>query len=55
MTADDRIMALRERHAALESQITEESSRPLPDELLLHSLKRQKLCIKDEIARLAHA
>jgi hypothetical protein len=51
MGLQNRIAALRERHAALERQIDEENSRPHPDEDRIASLKRQKLQIKDEIAR----
>lgn len=52
MTATDRIDSLRARHAWLEDKLDNESGRPLPDEAALHDLKRQKLAIKDEIARL---
>lgn len=39
------------RHAALEAEIDEESRRPLPDQTRLTALKREKLKIKEEIAR----
>lgn len=52
MTATDRIDSLRERHASLDHKLDEEINRPLPDEATLLALKRQKLAIKDEIARL---
>ncbi|NQW12284.1 MAG: YdcH family protein [Alphaproteobacteria bacterium] len=52
MTATDRIDTLRDRHANLDSKLDQEVNRPLPDEATLHELKRQKLAIKDEIARL---
>ena len=42
---------LRARHAALEREVDDESSRPLPDQTRLTALKREKLKIKDEIAR----
>jgi hypothetical protein len=41
-----------EKHARLENEIYEESHRPAPDQVLISDLKRQKLRIKDEIARL---
>ena len=49
---DDRIEALKTQHATLEQAIEAEASRPLPDDLRLHDLKRQKLRIKDEIFQL---
>ena len=50
MTTDERLDALRVKHANLEKQIEEEVHRPLPDELRLTELKREKLRIKDEMA-----
>ncbi len=44
---------LRTEHQNLEQQIVEENLRPHPDELRIQALKRQKLRIKDEIARLS--
>ena len=52
MTADERIDSLREKHASLEQEIEDEHHRPLPDELRLSELKREKLRIKDQIAQL---
>lgn len=52
MTATDRIHSLRARHASLEEKLDNESGRPLPDDVAIHDLKRQKLAIKDEIERL---
>lgn len=52
MTTTDRIDSLRSRHATLESKLEDEERRPHPDDVLVHDLKRQKLAIKDEIARL---
>lgn len=54
MSLQDRISALRERHANLETQIDEENSRPHPDDWRITELKRQKLRIKDEIERISH-
>ncbi|MSP67728.1 MAG: DUF465 domain-containing protein [Alphaproteobacteria bacterium] len=47
-----RLAALSMRHANLEQAIETECQRPLPDTVALADLKRQKLRIKDEIARL---
>lgn len=44
---------LQTEHQTLEQQIVEENLRPHPDELRISELKRQKLRIKDEIARLS--
>ena len=52
MSLQDRIEALREKHAALERAIEEENSRPLPNQDAIHDLKRQKLRIKDEMFQL---
>ncbi len=55
MDADSRLDTLASRHADLEHAIEEETHRPLPDQLRVTQLKREKLRIKDEIARLQHA
>lgn len=52
MTAEDHLSSLREKHATLERAIEEEGQRPLPDELRLTQLKREKLRIKDQIAQI---
>jgi hypothetical protein len=52
MSVEDRIEALKEKHAALDHAIEEESRRPLPNQDTIHDLKRQKLRIKDEIFQL---
>ena len=49
MIAEERIESLRERHATLDSEISEETQRPHPDEIRIHELKREKLRIKDQI------
>lgn len=48
----ERLDSLKARHAGLEAQITEETKKPQPDESAIHALKREKLRVKDEIARL---
>ena len=52
MSVNDRIEALREKHASLEHAIDEETHRPLPNHDAITDLKRQKLRIKDEIVAL---
>ena len=52
MSVQDRIEALKEKHASLERALDEEVHRPLPNQDAVHDLKRQKLRIKDEIFQL---
>jgi hypothetical protein len=52
MSQQDRIEALREKHAMLERALDEEAHRPMPDQSAIYDLKRQKLRIKDEIVQL---
>jgi hypothetical protein len=52
MTMHEYVESLRSKHAHLEQQIDDELHRPLPDQSILTRLKREKLRIKDEIARL---
>jgi hypothetical protein len=52
MTMQDYVESLHVKHASLEQQIDDEMHRPLPDQVTLSRLKREKLKIKDEIARL---
>jgi hypothetical protein len=52
MSVQDRIEALREKHASLERAIDEEIHRPLPNQDAITDLKRQKLRIKDELVQL---
>jgi hypothetical protein len=54
MSLQDRIESLRARHQSLELALQEEIHRPLPNEDLIHDIKRQKLKIKDEILSLEH-
>ena len=43
------LSALREKHQALERKIAEEETRPLPDTIRIHSLKKEKLRLKEEL------
>ena len=49
MSPQDRIEALKAKHAELERAIDEENRRPLPNRDAVSDLKRQKLRIKDEL------
>ncbi len=53
MSVENRMEALKEKHKALDAALEEEFSRPHPDDLEIHNLKKQKLRIKDEIASIA--
>ncbi len=44
-----RVEAIRRRHRALEQSVETEHMRPLPDVVVLQSLKREKLRLKDEM------
>ena len=46
---------LEQRHRALESEINEMMAHPAADDLKVAELKRKKLQLKDEIARLRHS
>ncbi|MCX7863445.1 MAG: YdcH family protein [Novosphingobium sp.] len=50
--ASSHVTALELKHAGLERQIEEELSRPLPDDTRLQMLKKQKLRIKEALARI---
>lgn len=54
MSLEDRVKALQGKKEDLERILEEEENRPLPDNIVIHDLKRQKLAIKDEIERLTH-
>lgn len=54
MSLEDRVKKLEEKHEDLDKVLAEEESRPLPDNIVIHDIKRQKLAIKDEIMRLTH-
>lgn len=49
MSMTERIDALKEKHHSLEAKIEREESRPHPDDVFVHNLKKQKLKIKDEL------
>ncbi len=54
MSSDDRVEALKAKHAALDAALGEQNRRPYPDEVTISELKRQKLKIKDELQRIVH-
>lgn len=44
------LSALEAKHATLDRRIADESHRPLPDQMIIADLKRQKLKVKEQIA-----
>ena len=55
MIQDENVASLRARHAELEEELDIETHRPNPDEVTIKDIKKQKLRIKDELARLETA
>lgn len=53
MSFEERIEALRTKHQTLEAELEVETHRPLPDAVVINKIKREKLKVKDEIARLS--
>jgi hypothetical protein len=54
MSIEAHLAELKERHSALEAQLAEARAHPSIDDLQIVELKRRKLLLKDEIARLQH-
>jgi len=52
MTRENHLAALEQRHDALDKEIARELVHPARDELKLSEMKRRKLQLKDEIAKL---
>ena len=52
MTVESHVAELERRHKALEQELEEALAHPGTDGLALTALKRRKLQLKDEIARL---
>ena len=55
MVSQEQLDSLKTKHAGLEKAIDEEAHRPLPDTVQIHTLKREKLKINDEITRLSRS
>ena len=52
MAIESHLAELERRHQALEQEINEALTHPSTDDLTIAELKRRKLHVKDEIARL---
>ncbi len=55
MTTEGHIAALERRHRELDKQIDNEMSHLAQDDMIIAALKRKKLEIKDELAKLRAA
>ena len=55
MAIESHLAELEKKHQALEAEITEALTHPSTDDLQIAELKRKKLQVKDEIARLKQA
>jgi hypothetical protein len=49
--ANTHLASLSAKHAALDSSLTQEMLRPMPDQTVLAQLKKAKLRLKEEIVR----
>jgi hypothetical protein len=54
MPLNPHLAELESQHRALENEITEALAHPSTDDVKIAELKRRKLQVKDEIARLQH-
>jgi len=54
MSMQSHLAELERKHQALEDEITECLTHPAVDDLRIVELKRRKLQVKDEIARIRH-
>ena len=52
MSVEEQVASLKARHAELEEALSQEHARPLPDAATIADLKKRKLRIKDELAKL---
>jgi hypothetical protein len=55
MATSTHLAELEQRHRMLEDELTEALQHPSTDDLALRELKRRKLQLKDEIARLTRS
>ena len=54
MSLSSHLNELRKKHEALSRQIEDEQRQPGSNDLVISTLKRQKLHLKDEIERISH-
>lgn len=49
--ASSHVNALQSKHAGIEARLHDEMTRPAPDAAMIQQLKKEKLRLKEEIAR----
>ena len=54
MSIQSHLAELERKHQALESELADAMTHPSTDDVTIAELKRRKLHVKDEIARLKH-
>lgn len=54
MSIQSHLAELERKHEALESELADAMAHPSVDDITIAELKRRKLQVKDEIARLKH-
>jgi hypothetical protein len=54
MSMQSHLAELERKHQALEEQLSDAMAHPSVDDITIAELKRRKLVVKDEIARLSH-
>ena len=52
MATYEHLVSLKDKHAALDAELSKEMLRPLPDTSVLARLKKEKLRLKEQILRL---
>ncbi len=52
MATHEHLVSLKDKHAALDAELSREMLRPLPDTSVLARLKKEKLRLKEQILRL---
>ena len=53
MSFEERLDSLKNKHETLDHEIESEEKRPLPNDIHIHNLKKQKLLLKDKIEDLS--
>jgi len=53
MPKSDRIRSLQAKHAKIDIELSHEEARPMPNDGVVATLKREKLRIKDEMMRMS--
>jgi hypothetical protein len=54
MSVQSHLVELERKHQALEAELADAQAHPSIDDSIINDLKRRKLQVKDEIARLKH-